>query len=290
VPLAERHPARINDQTMRAKREQAPRPGRTDSTPTGRTHPLRAVAALAPVALASLALGLATTFALAWYFGAFADWTDRHTVTSYLAPAQSKSSSVRVWQVEMPGALRRVIVTYGEAQWDHGKDYIPEEAWFDLRIGPDTRFDTSWGRLHDAVVLKTNVVQAVEDARGWPWLALSSWYNPDPPNPANLHGAIALDSALTPESPAKLLPYLPIWRGLFADTIVFAVPWALLLLAPALVRRRRRARRGACPKCGYDLRGNVGPRCPECGWSAAGQEGRDGARNSEALAPSAPAA
>jgi hypothetical protein len=38
--------------------------------------------------------------------------------------------------------------------------------------------------------------------------------------------------------------------------------WPVLLLPLALVRRKRR---GACPTCGYNLRGISGSVCPECG-------------------------
>ncbi len=37
-----------------------------------------------------------------------------------------------------------------------------------------------------------------------------------------------------------------------------------LLVVPPVLRRRKRARRGKCLHCGYDLRGST-ERCPECG-------------------------
>ena len=60
-----------------------------------------------------------------------------------------------------------------------------------------------------------------------------------------------------------------------------AVPYWLVALSAALppalwaarraagVRRRRRAASaGLCPRCGYDLTGNVSGVCPECGAGA----------------------
>lgn len=53
---------------------------------------------------------------------------------------------------------------------------------------------------------------------------------------------------------------LPLW-----------MPFVLLSAYPAVtffrgpLRRARRAKRGACPECGYDLTGNVSGVCPECG-------------------------
>ena len=54
----------------------------------------------------------------------------------------------------------------------------------------------------------------------------------------------------------------PLWAGV----VVFAAPPALLLRWR--VRARRRARRGLCARCGYDLRESPA-RCPECGTASA---------------------
>lgn len=61
-------------------------------------------------------------------------------------------------------------------------------------------------------------------------------------------------------------PFLPIWRGLLLDLLVFTLPWYLLLWGANAVRRRRRSRRGRCTECNYDTAGlDRGTPCPECG-------------------------
>ncbi len=44
-----------------------------------------------------------------------------------------------------------------------------------------------------------------------------------------------------------------------------AAVFAAYPLYVRLTRTRHRRRRGLCPKCGYDLTGNVSGTCPECG-------------------------
>jgi hypothetical protein len=73
---------------------------------------------------------------------------------------------------------------------------------------------------------------------------------------------------LNPQSPLgwRALPYRPVWIGFALDTIVYAAAlWCLFLLLPGRWRRRRRAKRGWCIACGYDLRGHDHAACPECG-------------------------
>lgn len=65
--------------------------------------------------------------------------------------------------------------------------------------------------------------------------------------------------------PMRLLPLRPAW-GRFALGLVFwaAVLW-LLIPGPLYARRLVRRRRGRCPGCGYDVRGDFTQGCPECG-------------------------
>ena len=61
------------------------------------------------------------------------------------------------------------------------------------------------------------------------------------------------------------LPVLPTWPGFAINTAFYAVALWLLFAAPLALRRRRRIKRGLCPKCAYDLRGTQTGVCPECG-------------------------
>ncbi len=65
------------------------------------------------------------------------------------------------------------------------------------------------------------------------------------------------------------IPYLPHWPGLLGNVLFYT----LLVLVPLVLLRwrklRRRARRGLCVACGYELGEGVGA-CPECGLARAG--------------------
>lgn len=67
-------------------------------------------------------------------------------------------------------------------------------------------------------------------------------------------------------SPPMLLPNWGSLRGGWFVVIPLWIPWVLVAIPTAwLWWRVRGFPLGHCPKCGYDLRGNVSGVCPECG-------------------------
>ena len=131
-------------------------------------------------------------------------------------------------------------------------------------------------------------------ATGWPWrassytlspevqgnldLALPSFgvrwtagYRSDPkPTGALRVGGKALKSWQRLPGYEFWFPCIPLWKGLLADTLFYALlVWCLRRGFVRLRGWHRRHRLGSmwrCP-CGYDLRGLVGKVCPECGQS-----------------------
>jgi len=66
------------------------------------------------------------------------------------------------------------------------------------------------------------------------------------------------------------MPLRPIWPGFAINTIFYAAVLWLPFATIGVIRRRRRADRGRCIACGYDLRGRGSSNklCPECGSTA----------------------
>lgn len=71
--------------------------------------------------------------------------------------------------------------------------------------------------------------------------------------PPSMHGAISF-------------AYTPLWGGLMANTLFYAIAYALITSTARVHRRLRRIRGGLCPICKYDLRYDLSRGCPECGW------------------------
>jgi hypothetical protein len=116
---------------------------------------------------------------------------------------------------------------------------------------------------------------------GWPLRALWCWDNSEvtiyPPGDEGVgfefgkprtEGGISLPPWTgAPWQMWRALPLRPIWLGLIANMIVFALLWALMILTADRIRQARRLKRGLCPRCAYDLRGQRELHCPECGWN-----------------------
>ena len=84
----------------------------------------------------------------------------------------------------------------------------------------------------------------------------------------------------------------PIWPGFAINTLFYAAILGIMFAAVGVLRRKRRARRGLCVKCAYDLRGIDSSQCPECGEvirQSRGPRGREeAARGAQADAGNAP--
>ena len=82
---------------------------------------------------------------------------------------------------------------------------------------------------------------------------------------------IGMRKARLGEHTGRDLPLVVIWPGFIINTLFYALILWLLVCGPFALRRLIRLKRGRCPKCGYDLRGQppeVGATgCPECGWN-----------------------
>ncbi|MBX3405157.1 MAG: hypothetical protein KF869_00210 [Phycisphaeraceae bacterium] len=67
------------------------------------------------------------------------------------------------------------------------------------------------------------------------------------------------------------LPYLPIWLGIFANTVTYFTMFLALSYGRRQLLSTLRRRRGLCPACAYDLRATpAGSPCPECGSALTG--------------------
>ena len=72
------------------------------------------------------------------------------------------------------------------------------------------------------------------------------------------------------------VPLKPLWPGLLANIVFWAVAIVAACFVPVPIRALIRRCRGRCPGCGYDLRNELAKGCSECGWGKNDQD-REGA-------------
>lgn len=112
---------------------------------------------------------------------------------------------------------------------------------------------------------------------GWPMRSLYCELTAENSRTANAHtwtavGGFVIGNATAPgwaDWPPllpRIVPYRPVWVGLLANTVFFAVLLGAVWYLPGWILAERRARAGLCRVCAYDLRGSpAGGACPECG-------------------------
>ena len=106
----------------------------------------------------------------------------------------------------------------------------------------------------------------LEIANGWPALAVHGGMTAtDFIRVTDSFGAIVFERKLWFQS--RVIPLVPLWPGFLIDTLFYAALWLGLIVGFGAARRTLRKRRGRCPMCAYDLRGNLDAGCPECGWN-----------------------
>ena len=114
----------------------------------------------------------------------------------------------------------------------------------------------------------------IEDARGWPWLALRCTYGPPVVQGIqarrDMTGGFPMPAILLGKKfksgEAKALPIEPVWPGLIGDTLIFSAGWFVVVRIPVIVLRTWRRVWRRCPGCGYSRKNLRADRCPECGW------------------------
>ncbi len=66
-----------------------------------------------------------------------------------------------------------------------------------------------------------------------------------------------------------VIPTRIVWRGLVANTLLFASTCFFPTITLRRLKTSLRARRGHCPHCAYDLNAHETKTCPECGHAVA---------------------
>lgn len=218
----------------------------------------------------SIAFGLGVTVGVAWMF-AFIDVTRGSHVGA------DRVDHLRRTAMNVSGYCRGGAVFLEldpmELRADDWRLTQPLPA--DAASGRLGRWAISWGLriLADDPESRGKFV----DARGWPlpalWCEYAFLHDTEPM--LGVRGGISVRGIDSPKGirtyggAPVAIPLRPIWSGLAINALFFAVLWWAVLLGPGAVRRWLRARRSACVRCGYDLRGLPEAGCPECGWRRA---------------------
>jgi hypothetical protein len=213
-------------------------------------------------------LGLGTTAVVGWAGAA-------------VTQAQLHAVKPRQWiarEQPVPGGLVYV------SRYDHRWATEVEATWtvWEMTVGPEVDLRSepaipAWVPAllwHDPTVVVADSFISEDNssaantrwcAQGWPLRcfrcasSVSYWESME--LPAGVRGCAHIE--LFGET--RTFAYEPLWPGFLINTAFYGVILWALWFTPGAVRRGVRRRRGACVRCGYDLRGGGLTACPECG-------------------------
>jgi hypothetical protein len=237
----------------------------------------------------ALAAGLVVSVLVAWAFAWLVDRTPSATPEANLVMGISAADQPR-WEMTIRHRPGTTVITYlasarrpppppgpdaTEAEID---DFLRSIGRNDRPLGssPSDPVDVlDPPRFSRANTPPRNSdfdrITYIEDARGWPARCLVGFYDHRTNRGSRQAWLIGrtwrydLGGPPGPGGLPRALPLRPIWTGLLINSVFYGVLIGALMLAAAALRRRRRARTGHCPACGYDLRATDHERCPECG-------------------------
>ena len=198
-----------------------------------------------------LILGVVTTVGVAWGCAVWAP------VPIFIISFGTRTHSTNCeWSVRMnrtAGGLR-VVSHASNSSWNSFQSPHKKEvpSWSVATTDP------SIAECEEGVLV-------TEDAYGWPSPTMRYRVRESGPSPsAQVEWGLSIGQDQW--GPIHILPLRPITGSFLGSVVTFAAVWFGLLFAPGMARRFIRTRRGRCPRCGYDLRGEFKDGCSECGW------------------------
>lgn len=96
---------------------------------------------------------------------------------------------------------------------------------------------------------------------GWPMHAATAFKIEGPPQAAT---GVVGGLAMTVRGDYIVVPYVPLARGVIANTLFYSAITFMVIAGLGLLRTRRRRARGLCLACGYKIDDGMSE-CPECG-------------------------
>jgi hypothetical protein len=236
---------------------------------------IRFVRAITACVLWYAVIGLMATLGIAWALAAILPHTNLTKAFDILPLTTSVTGpAVHIVEFSRAGMARREWFWQPTPMRTWGRLLSPaldkQEVSRAKRRRPHW---VSWGQMSRVLRQQgpDGFGRAIEDARGWPFLALWCTLERTPNARRGRAEAVSGGFAL-PQSWGKgaggtrALPHTPIWHGLALDIAFWgAASWAGVATLRA-TRTGVRRWRGRCFRCGYELRGTPLPCCPECGW------------------------